>query len=325
MGFPENRMRRLRTSESMRRLVRRTNLGTSDFIYPLFVKQGKGLKEPIESMKDCFHFSPDTVAKEAKEVFSLGIPAVILFGVAGKKDETGSEAWADDGAVQQTIREIKKAVPELLVMTDVCLCAYTKSGHCGVANNEKIDNDETCELLAKMAMSHVKAGADVVAPSDMMDGRVGYIRRALEENGFHDTAIMAYSAKYASVFYGPFRDVADSAPSFRDRKSYQMDAADAGQAMREIELDIEEGADIVMVKPALCFLDIISRAREKFDCPLAAYFVSGEYMMINAAADADLLERQSAMMESLYSIKRAGADIIITYFAKEAAKVLNNE
>ncbi len=273
-------------------------------------------------MADCFHFSPDMIAAEVADIVSLGIPAVLLFGVASKKDETGSEAWTEDGAVQQAIKQIKKAHPNMLVITDVCLCAYTTSGHCGITKDQKIDNDSSCQLLAKMALSHAQAGADIVAPSDMMDGRVEYIRQTLEENNFHQTAIMAYSAKYASAFYGPFRNVADSTPAFGDRKSYQMDPANADQAMAEIQLDIKEGADIVMVKPALCYLDIICRAKQRFDCPIAAYNVSGEYMMLNAAADAGLLDRKEAIMETLYSIKRAGADIIITYFAKEAAKEL---
>lgn len=306
----------------MRKLVRETSLNVDDLVYPLFVRPGQGLKEPIESMADCFRFSPDTIASEAKEVASLGIPAVLVFGLGDKKDATGSEAWAPNGAVQLAIKEIKQATPELLVITDVCLCAYTTSGHCGLVKDGKIDNDSTCELLAKTALSHAQAGADIVAPSDMMDGRVGYIRQTLEENGFSQTAIMAYSAKYASAFYGPFRDVADSAPAFGDRKSYQMDPANADQAIDEIALDIEEGADIVMVKPALCFLDIIHRAKERFDCPIAAYNVSGEYMMLNSAAQAGLLDRESAMLEVLYSIKRAGANIIITYFAKDVAKLL---
>ena len=316
------RMRRLRSSDAMRRLVRETNLSVNDLVYPLFVKQGKGLKKPIKSMTGCFHFSPDAVVEEAKEVFNLGIPAVLLFGLPGKKDKTGSEAWSEKGAVQQAVREIKKAVPDLLVITDVCLCAYTDHGHCGVIKNGKIDNDATCELLAKVALSHAYAGADIVAPSDMMDGRVRYIREALEANGFEETAIMAYSAKFASAFYGPFRDAAESAPAFGDRKTYQMDPANARQALAEIALDIEEGADIVMVKPALCFLDIIYRARQRFDCPIATYNVSGEYMMLKNSAGAGLLDEEAAMMEMLYSIKRAGADIIITYFAKEAAKTL---
>jgi porphobilinogen synthase len=322
MGFPEIRMRRLRSSELLRRLVRETTLSVDNLVYPLFVRPGEGLKEPIKSMADCFHFSPDTIAAEAAEVAALRIPAVLLFGLPTKKDEKGSEAWAENGAVQRAIKEIKKAVPELLVITDICLCAYTESGHCGVIKNGKIDNDSTCELLAKTALSHAQAGADIVAPSDMMDGRVKYIREALEENDFHDVAIMSYAAKYASAFYGPFRDVADSAPAFGDRRSYQMDIGNTDQAMAEIALDIAEGADIVMVKPALCFLDIIARAKDRFDCPIAAYNVSGEYMMLNSAAEAGLLEKEPAMLEVLYAIKRAGANIIITYFAKGAAKLL---
>jgi len=331
MAFPKTRMRRLRSSDAMRRLVRETALRVDDLVYPLFVRYGSGLKEPIESMTGCFHFSPDTVADEAAEVASLGIPAVLLFGLPKKKDDTGSEAWAEDGVVQRSIREIKKRVPELLVITDVCLCAYTSHGHCGVIKacpersrgNGKIDNDATCELLAKVALSHAQAGADIVAPSDMMDGRVKYIRQVLEENDFHDVAIMSYAAKYASAFYGPFRDAAESAPAFGDRKSYQMDPANARQAMAEIALDIEEGADIVMVKPALAYLDIIYRAKQRFDCPIAAYNVSGEYMMLNTAAEKGLLDKTAAMLEMLTSIKRAGADIIITYFAKEAKEALN--
>jgi porphobilinogen synthase len=322
MAFPKIRMRRLRSSPAMRRLVRETKLSVDDFVYPLFVREGQGLKVPIKSMTDCFHFSPDTVAAEAAEVASLGIPAVLLFGLPAKKDKTGSKAWADTGVVQLAIQEIKTAVPDLLVITDVCLCEYTDQGHCGVIKDGKVDNDATCELLAKMALSHAQAGADIVAPSDMMDGRVKYIREALEENGFKDVAIMSYAAKFASAFYGPFRDAAESAPSFGDRKSYQMDPAAGNQALAEIALDIEEGADIVMVKPALPYLDIIYRARQRFDCLIAAYNVSGEYMMLNSAADAKLLDRESAMLEMLLSIKRAGADVLITYFAKYAAKLL---
>jgi len=332
MSFPKIRMRRLRSSAPMRRLVRRTILSVDDLIYPLFVREGKGLKQPIKSMADCFHFSPDTIAAEAAEVASLGIPAVLLFGLPGKKDNIGSQAWAEDGVVQRSIKAIKKEVPDLLVITDVCLCEYTSHGHCGVikkstsAQEQKliIDNDATCELLAKMALSHAQAGADIVAPSDMMDGRVRYIREALEENDFENIAIMSYAAKYASAFYGPFRDAAESAPAFGDRRAYQMDpAAGPDQAMAEIALDIEEGADIVMVKPALAYLDIIAAAKHRFDCPIAAYNVSGEYMMLNSAADVGLLDKQSAMTEILYAIKRAGADIIITYFAKDVAKILS--
>jgi porphobilinogen synthase len=306
----------------MRRLVRETTLSVDDLVYPLFVREGKGLKKPIKSLSGCFHFSPDTVAAEAAEVAELGIPAVLLFGLPGKKDDTGSQAWAEDGVIQRAIKEIKNAVPGLLVITDICLCEYTSHGHCGVVKDCKIDNDATCELLAKVALSHAQAGADIVAPSDMMDGRVRYIREALEENDFHDVAIMSYAAKYASAFYGPFRDAAESAPAFGDRKTYQMDPANARQAMAEIALDIEEGADIVMVKPALCYLDVIYQARQRFDCPIAAYNVSGEYMMVKNSAAADLLDENAAMLEVLTAIKRAGADIIITYFAKESARLL---
>ena len=315
------RMRRLRKNDSMRRLVRSVNLSVDNLIYPLFVCPGKGVKKPIESMADCFHFSPDKIVDEAREVFGLGIPAILLFGLPEQKDSKGSEAFSDNGTVQQAIRNIKRNVPELLVITDVCLCAYTDTGHCGIIKDEKVDNDATCEILGKIAVSHAKAGADMVAPSDMMDGRVGVIRKVLDENNFIDTAIMSYSAKYASAFYGPFRNAADSAPAFGDRKTYQMDiAASAKQAMREIELDIAEGADIVMIKPALCFLDIIYQAKQRFDVPIAAYETSGEYMMINTAAQQGVFGRQSAIMETLYAIKRAGADIIITYFAKEIVK-----
>ncbi|MEN6333268.1 MAG: porphobilinogen synthase [Phycisphaerales bacterium] len=348
MPFPKIRMRRLRSSATMRRMVRETSLSVSDLVYPLFIRAGEGLKTPIPSMTDCFHFSPDLIADEAAEIASLGIPAVLLFGLPKKKDEQGSEAWSEDGPVQQAIREIKKRTPDLLVITDVCLCEYTSTGHCGIikegtgshrgmgfqpmnrrqdagtagASGPKVDNDATLELLAKMALSHAQAGADIVAPSDMMDGRVRAIRDVLERNGFKDVAILSYAAKFASAFYGPFRDAAESAPAFGDRKTYQMDPANPREAIREIELDIGEGADMVMVKPALPYLDVIRRARERFDCPLAAYNVSGEYMMLNAAADAGLIDRDNAMMEVLTSIKRAGADIILTYFAKHAAQLL---
>jgi len=321
MAFPQIRMRRLRTTDAMRRLVRETALTVNDFVYPLFVREAKGLKEPIKSMTDCFHFSPDTAAAEAAEVAALGIPAVLLFGLPVKKDPTGSHAWSETGVIQRTIKEIRKAAPNLLIATDVCLCEYTDHGHCGVIKDNKVDNDATCELLAKMALSHAQAGAHIVAPSDMMDGRVRYIREALEKNSFHDVAIMSYAAKYASAFYGPFRDAAESAPAFGDRRTYQMDpASGTEQAMAEIALDIEEGADIVMVKPALAYLDIIAAARQRFDCPLAAYNVSGEYMMVKKSAAAGLLDGKATMLELLTSIKRAGADILITYFAKEVAK-----
>jgi porphobilinogen synthase len=324
MVFSNNRMRRLRKSGTMRRLVRETTVTSNNLVYPLFVRKGKELKEPIESMTGCFHFSPDTIVNEAQEVVSLGIPAILLFGLPNKKDKLGSEAWSEDGAVQSAIKQIKDVVPELVIITDVCLCAYTSTGHCGVIKNGKLDNDTTCELLAKVALSHAQAGADIVAPSDMMDGRVKAIRECLEKNDFPDVAIMSYAAKFASAFYGPFRDAAESAPDastgLADRKTYQMDPANARQAMTEIALDIEEGADIVMVKPALPYLDIIYRARQRFDCPIAAYNVSGEYMMVHDSANAGHIDRQTAMMEMLTAIKRAGADIIITYFAKDAAK-----
>lgn len=323
MAFPVTRLRRLRKSESMRRLVRQTQLCVDDLIYPIFLCPGTNTKEPIESMTGCFHFSPDLIMAEAEEIASLGIPAVLLFGIPEKKDPEGSEAWSTESAAAKTITQIKKAVPELVVITDVCLCAYTDHGHCGVIKDGKIDNDPTCKLLGKIAVAHAQAGADIIAPSDMMDGRVSIIRKALDAEGFSDTAIMAYSAKYASAYYGPFRDAVHSAPSSGDRKSYQMDPGNSNEAMREIELDIREGADIVMVKPALPYLDIIHRAKQRFDVPLAAYNVSGEYMMLNAAADAGLIDEETAMLETLLSIKRAGADIIITYFAKKTAALLN--
>jgi porphobilinogen synthase len=323
MEFPKKRLRRQRKSHTMRRLCRETTLSIDNLIYPLFVKAGINLKEPISSMKDCFHFSPDTIVTEAKEVFDLGIPAILLFGLPEKKDEKGSQAWSENGPVQQAVKNIKKIVPDLAVVTDICLCGYTSHGHCGLVKDNKIDNDATCELLAKVALSHAQAGADIVAPSDMMDGRVKFIREALEQNGFHDVAIMSYAAKFASAFYGPFRDAADSAPAFGDRKTYQADPANAIQALAEIALDIDEGADIVMVKPALPYLDIIAKAAQRFDCPIAAYNVSGEYMMLNSAADAALIDRDSAVLETLTAIKRAGANIIITYFAKHAVKLLS--
>ena len=322
MAFPITRMRRLRTSEAMRRLVRQTMISVDDLVYPLFVCPGAGVKEPIALMSGCCHFSVDRIVEEAKEVSALGIPAVLLFGLPERKDATGSNAYADDSVVCQAIKAIKTAVPELLVITDVCLCAYTNHGHCGVLKDAGIDNDATLELLAKMAVAHAKAGADMVAPSDMMDGRVLWIRRALDEAGLVDAAIMSYAAKFASAFYGPFRDAAQSTPSSGDRKSYQMDPASGDQAMKEIKLDIEEGADIVMVKPAMAYLDIICKAREKFNVPMAAYQVSGEYMMINVAADNGLADRDAVMFESLTAIKRAGADVLITYFAKDVARIL---
>ncbi|MDH7598620.1 MAG: porphobilinogen synthase [Sedimentisphaerales bacterium] len=322
MAYPQTRLRRLRASDGIRRLVRQTELSVNDLVYPLFVKAGKALSSPIPSMADCMHLSPDLVGQEAKRVCELGIPAVLLFGLASKKDPAGSQAWDPDGPVQQAIRSIKAVTPDLVVITDVCLCGYTDHGHCGLIKDGKVDNDSTCQVLAKVALSHAQAGADIVAPSDMMDGGVSAIRQALDRNGFQDVAIMSYAAKFASAFYGPFRDAADSAPAFGDRKTYQMDPASADQAMVEIALDIQEGADIVMIKPALPYLDIIYRARQRFDCPIAAYNVSGEYMMIHSAAKAGLLELEPAMLEVCTAIKRAGADIIITYFAKSIASII---
>ncbi len=322
MGFPSTRMRRLRTTPTLRRLVRETTLTVDDLVYPMFVCPGDTIREPIGSLRGCCHFSPDRIAAETAEVAALGIPAVLLFGLPKTKDARGSEAWSADSAVAQAIRAIKKATPELLVITDVCLCAYTDHGHCGVIRNHRIDNDASCGLLAQMALAHARAGADIVAPSDMMDGRIGVIRRALDEEGFTEVAILSYAAKYASAFYGPFRDAAHSAPGFGDRKGYQMDPAAWRQAIREIELDIEEGADLVMVKPALHYLDIIRAARARFEVPIAAYHVSGEYMMLHAAADAGYLDRDAATMETLTAIKRAGADIVLTYSAKDAARIL---
>ncbi|MCF7954786.1 MAG: porphobilinogen synthase [Phycisphaerae bacterium] len=323
MAFPISRPRRLRTTETMRRLVAENELSVNDLVYPLFTCPGNNVKEPIPSMDGCFHISPDIIAEEAMEVASLEIPAVLIFGLPSSKDATGSEAADANGPVPKAIKAIKKACPDLLVITDVCLCAYTDHGHCGVVKDGKIENDISCGLLAEMALTHALAGADIVAPSDMMDGRIGVMRQKLDEEGLVDIAIMSYSAKYASAFYGPFRDAAHSAPGEGDRKSYQMDPPNSDEAMVEMELDLQEGADMLMVKPGLPYLDIIYRARQKFNVPIAAYNVSGEYMCINAAASAGLIDRQAAMMESLTSLKRAGAGIIITYYAKEAAKLLS--
>ena len=323
MFFPENRPRRLRRNETLRRMVRETSLSVDDFIYPLFVVPGTGVRDPVGSMPGVFHLSIDQLVQEAEEVKALGIPAVLLFGIPEKKDEVGSGAYEEDGIVQRAVRELKKNVSDLLVVTDVCMCEYTSHGHCGVIKEGDVDNDATLDLLARTALSHAEAGADMVAPSDMMDGRVGAIREVLDENGFAHIPIMSYAAKYSSSFYGPFRDAAHSAPQFGDRRSYQMDPANRREAIREISLDVEEGADIVMVKPALAYLDVIRWARREFDLPLAAYNVSGEYSMIKAAAEKGWLDGNRVMMEVLTSIKRAGADIIITYFAKDAARELN--
>jgi porphobilinogen synthase len=319
-NFPISRLRRLRKTSALRDMFRETNLTRNDFIYPLFVAEGENFKREIGSMPDIFQLSIDNILRECEELLKLGIKAVLLFGIPDFKDETGSSGYAADGIIQKAAREIKRNFPEMLVITDVCLCEYTSHGHCGVIENEYVQNDRTLELLAKQALSHAEAGADIIAPSDMMDGRVAAIRRILDENGFQETPIMAYSAKFASAFYGPFREAAESAPQFGDRKSYQMGFGNPLEAMREIALDIQEGADIVMVKPALAYLDIIRRAKENFNLPIAAYNVSGEYSMIKAAAEKGWIDGERVMMESLTAIKRAGADVIITYFAKEAVK-----
>ena len=320
--LPFARLRRLRRSKGLRRLVRETTLSPSDFVYPLFVLHGQDVREEISSMPGQHHRSLDRLAAEAQELRALGVPAVLLFGLPAAKDEVGSEAYADDGIVQEAVRTLKSADPELVVITDVCLCEYTSHGHCGVIVDGEVDNDSSLELLARTAVSHARAGADLVAPSDMMDGRVAAVRAALDEAGFAQTPIMAYAAKYASAFYGPFREAAESAPQFGDRHGYQLDPPNAREALREIEVDIAEGADIVMVKPALAYLDVLSQARERFDLPLAAYNVSGEYAMVQAAAANGWIDGPRVAMEVLTSIKRAGADIIITYHAKEAARWL---
>jgi porphobilinogen synthase len=322
MQFPEYRPRRLRKNENFRRLVRETQLSVDDFIYPLFVVPGRKVKTPISSMPGNFQMSVDNIVREAKRVKELGIPGVILFGIPERKDDMASQALIDTGVVQTAIREIKEKAPDILVITDICVCEYTNHGHCGIIENGEVANDTTLEVLSEMAVSHARAGADMVAPSAMMDGQVGALREGLDEAGFDSVPVMGYSAKFASCFYGPFREAAESAPAFGDRKSYQMDPANSDEAIREITLDVEEGADIIMVKPALPYLDVIRRAREEFDLPLAAYNVSGEFAMIKAAARLGWLDGERAMMESLTAIKRAGADIIITYFAPEAAEIL---
>ncbi|HVN63138.1 MAG TPA: porphobilinogen synthase [Candidatus Binataceae bacterium] len=323
MSFPLNRPRRLRRTETIRRMVRETRLSPDDLILPMFVCQGRGIKDPIEAMPGVTRMSADNIGIEARETFAAGVPAVILFGIPERKDAIGSEAWNDNGPVQLAIREIKERAPEMCVITDVCMCEYTDHGHCGALAGGEVDNDATLELLVREALSHAKAGADIVAPSDMMDGRVGAIRHALDTNKFSQVAIMAYSAKFASAFYGPFREAADSAPKSGDRRGYQMDPPNAREALREVALDIEEGADIVMVKPALPYLDLIWRVKEKFNVPVAAYNVSGEYSMIRAAGRNGWIDEERAMMEMLISIKRAGADLILTYFAKDAARKLS--
>ncbi len=322
MPFPVHRPRRLRSTESIRGLVRETRLHPANFILPLFVCPGEGIRRPIGSMPPQCQLSVDAVVEECKEIAALGIGGVILFGLPETKDELASGAYDDSGIVQRAIRAIKRELPGLLVMTDVCNCEYTSHGHCGLVVNGDVENDTTLEWLAKSAVSHARAGADIVAPSDMMDGRVGAIRAALDKAGFSNTPILSYAAKFASVFYGPFREAAEATPQFGDRRSYQMDPANAREAMREIELDLEEGADMIMVKPAMPYLDVIHEARRRFDVPISAYQVSGEYSMIMAAAANGWIDHDRAMIESLTSIQRAGADFILTYFAKPAARFL---
>jgi porphobilinogen synthase len=324
MLFPDYRPRRLRQNEAFRRMIRETKLSVDDLILPLFAISGKGVKNPIESMPGHYQLSVDNLVKTSQEAFELGVPAVILFGIPHKKDPLGTRAYAKDGIVQKATRALKEKLPDMAVITDVCLCQYTDHGHCGVIDGQNIDNDASLDLLARTALSHAAAGADMVAPSDMMDGRVAEIRNILDENDFNNLPIMSYAAKYCSAYYGPFRDAADSAPKFGDRRTYQMDPANALEAIREVSMDIEEGADIIMVKPALAYLDIICRIREETDLPVAAYNVSGEYSMIKAAAEKGWLDGKKVMMETLTAIKRAGADLILTYFAIEAAKELNS-
>lgn len=320
MGFPESRPRRLRRTETLRRMVRETTVEPANLVYPLFCVTGNGVREPVVSMPGIDRFSVDRLGAEAKEIESLGIPAVILFGIPDAKDALGTGAYDPDGIVQRSIRAIKDATPDLVVIADICLCEYTDHGHCGVFDGSDVENDATLPLLAKAAVSTARAGADIVAPSDMMDGRVAAIRQALDENDLSSTPILSYAAKYASAFYGPFRDAAESTPSTGDRRGYQMDPANEREALREIQLDLEEGADMVMIKPAMPYLDVIRAAREFVDVPIFAYQVSGEYSMLRAAMERGWLDEESAMEESLIAIRRAGADSIITYFAKDFAR-----
>ncbi|MBW2582255.1 MAG: porphobilinogen synthase [Deltaproteobacteria bacterium] len=324
MLFPDYRPRRLRQNEALRRMIRETSLSVNDLILPLFVIDGQDVKNPISSMPGHFQLSIDNFLKTAEDVYELGIPAIVLFGIPENKDALGTRAYADDGIVQRATRAVKEKLPDLVVITDVCLCQYTDHGHCGVVKGDTIDNDASLDLIARTALSHARAGADMVAPSDMMDGRVGEIREILDENNFSQIPIMSYAAKYCSAYYGPFRSAADSAPKFGDRRTYQMDPANALEAIREVTMDIEEGADIIMVKPALAYLDIICRVREEIDLPLAAYNVSGEFSMIKAAEKMGWIDGSKVMMETLTAIKRAGADMILTYFAIEAAQVLRS-
>jgi len=323
MLFPDYRPRRLRQNEAFRRMIRETEISVNDLILPFFAIDGVGVKNPISSMPGHYQLSIDNLVKTAKKAYKLGIPAIMLFGIPKSKDPLGTSAYAKNGIVQKATSALKNKIPELVVITDVCLCQYTDHGHCGIVEGGIIDNDATLDLLARTALSHAKAGADMVAPSDMMDGRVAEIRNILDENNFSNIPIMSYSAKYCSAYYGPFRQAADSAPKFGDRKTYQMDPANAIEAIREVTMDIEEGADIIMIKPALPYLDIICRIRDEIDLPVAAYNVSGEYAMIKAADKMGWIDGKKVMMETLISIKRAGADMILTYFAIEAAKELN--
>ena len=325
MSFPVQRPRRLRNIENIRRMVRETRLSVDNLIYPVFVAHGSGFTRPVEAMPGVSCFSIDRLMEHLEEVVKLNIPGVLLFGVPAYKDESGSGAYDDEGIIQEALRAIKRVYPDLLAITDLCLCEYTSHGHCGVIRDGYVLNDSTLELLARTAVSHAAAGADIIAPSDMMDGRVGAIRGALDENGYINVPIMSYSAKYASAFYGPFREAAGSAPQFGDRKSYQMDPANSDEALREVWLDIDEGADIIMVKPALAYMDIIRRVKDEINCPLAAYNVSGEYSMVKAAAQKGWIDERRIVMESLTGIKRAGADIIITYHALDAARWLRDE
>lgn len=325
MSFPAVRMRRLRQSEAWRGMVRETSLGVEHLVYPLFVCPGENVRRPIASMPGCYQFSVDAIVEEAREVHRLGIPAVLLFGIPSRKDAHGSEAYSDDGIIPHALRALKQAVPELLLWADVCLCEYTAHGHCGVVREGHVDNDATLDLLTRMALTCARAGADAVCPSDMMDGRVGVIRQALDAEKFPGLPIVSYAAKYASGFYGPFREAAESAPHFGDRRGYQMDPANADEALREVALDIEEGADIVIVKPALAYLDVVRRVKERFQVPVAAYNVSGEYAMLHAAAERGWIDGPRVLREVLLSIRRAGADIIITYSAKDYARALAAE
>ena len=324
VSFPELRLRRLRGQEPLRNMVRETRLSAAEFVYPMFVTHGEGVRDAIEPMPGCFQLSLDQLTEEVGEVASLGIPAVLLFGLPAEKDPVGSEGYDPEGIIQEAIRAIKRTTPGMMVITDVCMCEYTDHGHCGIIENGNVDNDKTLELLARTAVTHAQAGADMIAPSAMMDGQVWAIRQALNDTGYTDLPIMGYAAKYASAFYGPFRVAAGSTPQFGDRRSYQMDPANARMAMREIEADIAEGADIVMVKPAMAYLDVIRRAKDRFDYPLAAYNVSGEYSMVKAASRQGWVDEKMVTLELLTAIKRAGADIILTYHAKEVAQWLRD-